>query len=163
SKMAELKEELTFVSYTSGTDYRELQKLLVEQKWKEADQITYFSILRACGREQEGWLADGDIKKIPRHDLYIINHLWSKYSEGHFSFTMQKSILHSQRSFEDFAVKIGWMKLISNHHKFFNYDDYTFSLEAPQGNFPCTAKLVGLGCRSTSGVTNRIKSFLTWY
>lgn len=163
SKLVDLTEELTLVSYISGTNYRILQKLLIEQKWREADQFTYSSILRACDREQEGWLADGDIKKIPRHDLYIINQLWSKHSEGHFSFAIQKNIWQSQRSFEDFAIKIGWMKLISNHHKFLNYDDYTFSLEAPQGNFPCTAKLVGLGYRSTSGITNRIKSFLTWY
>ncbi|MCW5317144.1 hypothetical protein GTQ43_26030 [Nostoc sp. KVJ3] len=74
--LSQLAAELTLVSHTSGIDYRKLQELLVEQKWQEADKETYSTILKICEREGEGWLDDGEIKKIPRHDLYIINKLW---------------------------------------------------------------------------------------
>nr|WP_181373915.1 GUN4 domain-containing protein [Nostoc commune] len=48
-----------------------MQEFLAEQKWQEADKETYSTMLKICEREEEGWLDDGEIKRFPRHDLYI--------------------------------------------------------------------------------------------
>ncbi|MBN3872276.1 GUN4 domain-containing protein [Nostoc sp. JL33] len=160
--LSQLAAELTLVSHTSGIDYRKLQELLAEQKWQEADKETYCTMLKICEREREGWLDDGEIKKFPRHDLYIINKLWVKYSEGRFGFSVQQGIWQAKRDSRHFAYKVGWLASLANN-EWVKYEEYIFSLDAPKGHFPSISRLVGLDSRNFGEVQHRVNIFLSRY
>ncbi|MEH1769870.1 GUN4 domain-containing protein [Nostoc sp.] len=160
--LSQLAAELTLVSHTSGIDYRKLQELLAEQKWQEADKETYSTMLKICEREEEGWLDDGEIKRFPRHDLYIINKLWVQYSEGKFGFSVQQRIWQAKKDYKRFAYKVGWLASLANN-EWVKYEEYTFSLDAPKGHFPSISRLVGLDSTNLGGVQHRVKIFLSRY
>lgn len=75
-----------------GINYEPLEKLLLEQNWREADRETATILLKILNREVDGWLRLEDIEKIPCRDLDTINQLWVEYSDGRFGFTVQKQI-----------------------------------------------------------------------
>ncbi|MHC5610735.1 MAG: GUN4 domain-containing protein [Nostoc sp.] len=160
--LSQLAEELTLVSHTSGIDYRKLQELLAEQKWQDADKETYSTMLKICEREEEGWLDDGEIKRFPRHDLYIINKLWVQYSEGKFGFSVQQRIWQAKKDCKRFAYKVGWLASLANND-WVKYEEYTFSLDAPKGHFPSISRLVGLDSTNLGGVQHQVKIFLSRY
>jgi|GEM_PF-2053979 len=161
-QISQLAAELTLVSHTSGIDYRKLQELLAEQKWKEADKETYSTMLKICEREGEGWLDNGEIKRFPRHDLYIINKLWVQYSEGKFGFSVQQRIWQAKKNCNHFAYKVGWLANLANS-EWIKYEEYIFSLDAPKGHFPSTSRLVGLGYKNVNELQHRLKVFLLRY
>jgi hypothetical protein len=75
-----------------GIDYRELEKLLKDKQWYEADQLTYKLMLKASEREKEGWINSDSIKNFPCEDLQTIDRLWLHYSNGLYGFSVQKDI-----------------------------------------------------------------------
>ncbi|MEH2078437.1 MAG: GUN4 domain-containing protein [Nostoc sp.] len=160
--LSQLTAELTLVSHTSGIDYRNLQELLAQQKWQDADKETYSTMLKICEREVEGFLDDGEIKKFPRHDLYIINKLWLQYSEARFGFSVQQRIWQVKKDSKRFAYKVGWLASLANN-EWIKYEEYTFSLDAPKGHFPSISRLVGLDSRNLREVEHRVKIFLSRY
>ncbi|MEH2086930.1 GUN4 domain-containing protein [Nostoc sp.] len=160
--LSQLAAELTLVSHTTGIDYRKLQQLLAEEKWKEADKETYSTMLKICEREGEGFLDSGEIQKFPRHDLYIINKLWVQYSEGRFGFSVQQSIWQAKKDSKRFAYKVGWLASLANH-EWIKYEEYTFTLDAPKGHFPSISRLVGLDSRNVGQVERRLNIFLSRY
>ncbi|MEI2580272.1 GUN4 domain-containing protein [Scytonema sp. PRP1] len=78
-----------------GVDYTRLRDLLAAGKWKEADEETFAVMLKASGRENDGWLDIESIKNFPCTDLRTIDQLWVKYSNGGFGFSVQKRIWES--------------------------------------------------------------------
>jgi flavin-binding protein dodecin len=46
----------TILRSARGIDYSELAELLKQQKWKEADKLTYKVMLEVANRSSEGWL-----------------------------------------------------------------------------------------------------------
>jgi hypothetical protein len=70
------------LSSEKGVDYTRLRDLLKAGKWKQADQETLAVMLKAAGREQEGWLDYESIENFPCTDLRTIDQLWVKYSNG---------------------------------------------------------------------------------
>ncbi|MBD2521460.1 GUN4 domain-containing protein [Nostoc sp. FACHB-133] len=160
--LSKLAAELTLVSHTSGIDYRKLQELLAEKKWQEADRETYFTMLKICDREEEGFLDSGEIQKFPRHDLYIINKLWVQYSEGRFGFSVQQGLWQAKKDCKRFAYKVGWLASLANS-EWVKYEEYTFSLDAPKGHFPSISRLVGLDSRNISALQRRLNIFLSRY
>ncbi|WP_066379206.1 MULTISPECIES: GUN4 domain-containing protein [unclassified Anabaena] len=161
-QLSELTAELTLVSHTSGVDYRQLQQLLAENRWQEADKETYLNLLKICNRQEEGWLDDDQIKKLPRHDIVMINNLWVKYSQGRFGFSIQKTLWEARKEYKHFAYRVGWLASLANS-EWVKYDDYTFNLDANKGHLPSTSRLVGLGCRNVGEVAHRLKVFLSRY
>lgn len=122
-------------------DYSQLDDLLKQGKWKEADQETSRLMLQVANRESEGWLDPESIKKISCTDLKEIDRLWVKYSEGHFGFSVQKSIIQKEEydlddlgDYRRFMVGIGWRK----NDLYIDYDDGQFSLRrtTPKGHLP---------------------------
>ena len=73
-----------------GIDYSELDKLLKNKQWYEADQLTDKLMLKASGREKEGWI--DNLQKFPCEDLQTIDRLWVHYSNGLYGFSVQKQI-----------------------------------------------------------------------
>lgn len=163
SQFSQLEAELTLISPNSGINYTKLRDLLAENKWQEADKETCLYMLRISDREDESWLDDGEIKKLSRHDLRIINNLWLKYSDGKFGFSVQKQIWQDSREdFKRFGDRVGWLiNLVDSEWR--RYENAIFSLDAPAGHFPYTVKIVGLGYRSTSEIPHRLKLFLKRY
>ncbi|MDJ1169706.1 serine/threonine-protein kinase [Roseofilum sp. BLCC_M154] len=131
-----------------GVDYTRLQRLLQQQRWKDADEETYRRMLEAVKREKEGWFREADLKNFPRTDLRTIDQLWVKYSKGRFGFSVQKQIwldlggklgAYDYGTFKKLGDRVGWRK----NGSWLNYSDYTFTTNALQGHLP--ADRVGLG------------------
>ncbi|HEY9711121.1 MAG TPA: GUN4 domain-containing protein, partial [Oculatellaceae cyanobacterium] len=102
-------------SSVNNTDCSKLQELLKAGQWEEADKETLAIMLRATNREQEGWLDLEHIKQIPDSELSTINRLWLNYSNGHFGFSVQKSLLQKvfNKSLFWFLWEVGWLKTLS--------------------------------------------------
>ncbi|WP_017318932.1 GUN4 domain-containing protein [Mastigocladopsis repens] len=133
-----LSQEQIPVLYTSTDelriDYTQLQDLLKLGEWKKADLLTLAVMLKVSGREKEGWLNDKSINNFPCTDLCMIDQLWVKYSNGNFSFSVQKRIWESvEQDYSKFGYLVGWLK-----NKYIYYDHLTFSANAPQGHLPAS-------------------------
>ena len=122
-----------------GIDYRNLEDLLKRQQWKEADIITFETMLRICDRH--GFLRVKDIDIFPCEDLQIIDQLWLNYSQEKFGFSIQKQIFdqldngqqYNDKLWDDFGLIIGWRK----DNKNIRYDRAIFDINAPRGHLPC--------------------------
>ncbi|MFM6210027.1 GUN4 domain-containing protein, partial [Planktothrix sp.] len=121
-----------------GINYDQLEQFLKAGNWKEADQETARKMLAVAGRTKEGWLDKDSINNFPGEDLRTIDQLWVKYSNGHFGFSVQKKIWQEvggkvKTSKEcQLGDRVGWRK----NSNWIDYDDLTFSLQAPVGHLP---------------------------
>lgn len=73
-------------------DYTKLEDLLVTQKWKEADKLTYHIMLTVAQRTQQRYLDDKSIKNFSCEDIHIIDRLWLTHSQFRFWFSVQKQV-----------------------------------------------------------------------
>ncbi|MEH1967173.1 GUN4 domain-containing protein [Nostoc sp.] len=139
------------LSSEKGVDYTRLRDLLKAGKWKEADGETLAVMLKASGREQEGWLDFKSIENFPCTDLRIIDQLWVGYSNGRFGFSVQKRIWESVgKDRDEFGDRVGWGKWrtvivdkwfglkqkTEKQIEWLKYSDFTFDRSAPKGHFP---------------------------
>lgn len=123
-----------------GIDYHPLQNLLKAGKWQEADRETARIMLEVAGREKQGWLDSIHIDNFPCQDFQTLDRLWLENSNGHFGFSVQKSIYESLGGKKDynaevwrnFSEKVGWRK---NGH-WLSYKDLNFNLTASEGHLP---------------------------
>ncbi|MDZ8080907.1 MAG: GUN4 domain-containing protein [Nostoc sp. DcaGUA01] len=116
-----------------GVDYTRLRDLLKAGNWKEADKETLAVMLKASGRESQGWLDSESINNFPCTDLRTIDQLWVKYSNGHFGFSVQKRIWESvEGDYEKFADRVGWLR----KERWIKYSELTFQTNSPQGHLP---------------------------
>ena len=123
----------------TGVDYtKKLQKLLEQNKWKEADTETAIIMLQMADRKRDESLGVEDVKKITAEDLRKIDELWLKYSNGKFGFSIQKKIYQSlsearennqNTRWDRFSEHVGWSQ--SGHLNLLNFD-----LTAPEGHLP---------------------------
>ncbi|MBW4632679.1 MAG: GUN4 domain-containing protein [Iphinoe sp. HA4291-MV1] len=117
--------------------YKRLHNFLKLGEWKEADQETFAVMLKASDREEEGWLDDESIDNFPCTDLYTIDQLWVKYSNGRFGFSVQKDILQSvDQDLEKFGDLVGWRQGMFWNKGWLVYRELTFDTNAPQGHLP---------------------------
>lgn len=72
--------------------YEKLRDLLLEGRWKEADQETNKLMSQASEKKVGERLTINDIEQFPCDDLKTINRLWLYYSSGKFGFSIQKKI-----------------------------------------------------------------------
>ncbi|VEP17045.1 Serine/threonine protein kinase [Hyella patelloides LEGE 07179] len=126
-------KELTLISQ-SGIDYTQLKDYLKAQKWQEANQITEKLLLKAAHQERKNWLERDDLKNLNCEDLYIIDRLWSYYSEERFGFSVQHSIWYNLeiKKYQYFGEQIGWYQ----EKKWLLIKHINFSLSAPKGHLP---------------------------
>ena len=116
-----------------GIDYTQLRDLLARKKWKEADEKTWNVLCQAIGRSSGYYLKNDDIRNLPCEDLWTIDKLWVKYSEGHFGFSAQKYIYEDAgEDYLSFCDRVGWPI-----HNPVNLDSVLkFNLKAPIGHLP---------------------------
>ncbi len=141
-------------SYTTSlcsvpkVDYQQLQSLLATGNWKAADRETLNLLLKAAGREKQGWLNIQSINEFPATDLGKLDRLWVEYSDGRFGLSVQKRIWENLGEQLDsdyekwckFCDRVGWY--VNNNWLF--YSDIIFSLSAPQGHFPAAGLIYTL-------------------
>ncbi|NET46146.1 GUN4 domain-containing protein [Okeania sp. SIO2B3] len=120
-----------------NVDYSKLRDFLANGEWKEADMETSRCMLKVAELEEQGYLDVKDIENFPCTDLRTIDQLWVKYSDGKFSFSVQKKIYQSlgrtkeynQQIWEKFGEKVGWRK----GDKWLSYDELTWSTHGATG------------------------------
>ena len=124
-----------------GVDYTPLENLLAAGDWQKADRETETVMIKASGREQDGWLSEEDLDMFPCEDLDIIDQLWVQYSNGRFGFSTQKRIWESIEGtnkdedveiWKQFGDRVGWRV----NNSWIGYRNLTFSLDAPEGHLP---------------------------
>ena len=86
------KSKVPQLRSAKGIDYRELEQLLEDKKWYEADQLTYRLMLKVSEREKEEWMDLDSIRNFTCKDLQTIDNLWIHYSNGLYGFSIQKKI-----------------------------------------------------------------------
>ncbi|MEG4231994.1 serine/threonine-protein kinase [Microcoleus sp. Pol11C3] len=132
-----------------GVDYRQLDRLLASEKWKEADRETARVMLKVAGEKEDGCLNNEHIDNFPCEDLRTIDQLWVKYSNERFGFSVQKRIYQSlggtrefdSKIWEAFKDRLGW-RVNSNQ---LHYIDIKFNTKAPEGHLPARGRK-GLAC-----------------
>ena len=124
--------------------YGKLRDLLAAGKWKEADLETTKVMIEITGKPELDEITPEDLKKFPCNAIMVINQLWQKYSNNRFGFSVQLRFYQSlggnmdtiRAQQNDFlqrtGEKIGWRK----NGKPVEYDDFDFSLDAPEGGLP---------------------------
>jgi hypothetical protein len=127
------------LSSDRGINYTQLQYLLQSGQWQAADQETTARMCEVMGRQNEGWLRSSNIKQFPSTDLRTIDHLWVKYSDGKFGFSVQKKIWqqcnHPARwKWEMFAEEVGWKS--ETLWKTFTHNELALFKNAPKGYLP---------------------------
>lgn len=123
-----------------GIDYTQLEKLLANQQWQDADLETRKLMLQAVNRLEVGWFRAEDLQNFPRTDLLAIDRLWNQASNGRFGFQVQariwQEIQHCGGSNytwkSSFADRLQWRSGgVSKPYPMLN-----FTLEAPEGHLP---------------------------
>lgn len=124
-----------------GIDYTRLKSLLAGKQWRDSDIETKNIMLKIANREIEGMLTTIDMENFPYQDLRIIEQLWSKYSYGHFGFSVQKKIwervgeIAKDNKYQLMGTMVGWY----SNGKWIHPTNLKFSLDAPFGHLPALA------------------------
>ncbi len=125
-------------------DYQPLQDLLIRQDWQAADSLTRQTLCELAGEAaiQRKWLYFTEVEQFPVADLHTLNSLWWVYSEGKFSFSVQRRIwLSVEKNFVKLWPIIGWKK--DNNWTQYPHE-FTWNLSAPVGHLPLLNQLRGV-------------------
>jgi len=125
---------------TQGSKYQQLEDLLKNQQWREADQETYRLMITTVGKENGQWFGRGDLENFPCDDLQTLDQLWVNYSNGKWGFSAQKQIWQQCGSpldysylWDKFGARVGWRK----DGGWVSYDDLTYDLnKSIKGELP---------------------------
>ncbi|WP_318780879.1 caspase, EACC1-associated type [Dendronalium phyllosphericum] len=149
------------LSSEKGIDYTKLRDLLKAGQWKQADYETYLVMLQVVGREKDDWIREKELLNFPCTDLRTIDHLWVKYSNGRFGFSVQKEIYlsvggkpdgkYDEEAWEKLGDRVGWRNGIT----WIDYDKVTFETSAPSGHLPANGGGRGVVSR-VSSLTSRL-------
>ncbi len=125
-------------------NYEDLQLMLVEQKFEEADRLTSSYLRKLAGKlaEKRGYVFYSEVNNMSGKDLQTIDRLWTIYSTGKFGFSIQAKILKSVgKKYELLWPKIGWKK----EGLWTRYPgSFCWSLKAPDGHMPLINQLRGV-------------------
>jgi hypothetical protein len=125
---------------------------------KKADEQTRKLVLQAANRS-ESWLRYEDIQYLACEDLFIIDRLWTIYSQGRFGFSVQKRIWESlgakksdRGRCKEFSDRVGWHEqetVTDNYYDILKLytikrrKDIPCGLNAPEGNLPSICEFGG--------------------
>lgn len=119
--------------------YHDLETLLSEEEWQAADLVTFKLMLAAADRGRAGWLDADAIAQFPCAVLHEIDQRWTRYSSGHFGFSVQHDLYVHEAQRNAFALSrtVEWTAVKARPFGFFKFYDFLeFSLDAPRGQFP---------------------------
>lgn len=125
-------------------DYTELQRLLAQQKFQEADLLTIQKLCELAGDSAvlRKWLYFTEVENFSTTDLQTIDALWLAHSDYRYGFSVQRQIwMSSGKKWEKLWEKIGW----KSGYTWTRYPDgFTWSLNAPKGHLPLSNQLRGV-------------------
>ncbi len=152
------KSSISLIS-AKGIDYHELEKLLIANEWRKADELTSRLLLQAIGRVKKRLLNIEDIKNFPREDFHTIDQLWLHYSNGKFGFSVQIGLWlrcggqvdrYDYEVWQKFASKVGWYN--SQNSTWRTYSQFMRSTKNAQNaclaSLPCIYTVLGLKGRN---------------
>lgn len=125
--------------------YSPLRDLLKAGNFKAADQETARVLLEISGEDRQS-LTPEDIKKFSCSTISIIDRLWRQYSNDRFGFSIQLKIYQELGGTREsliaqeigllvkFGDHVGWR--VDGQWRGSSYEEWDFSLSAPQGSFP---------------------------
>jgi len=92
--MAEFPDGLVCPQSDKSVDYSDLQMLLVQQKYEQADKLTNQKLCELAGESavERKWVYFTEVDQIPVIDLQAIDLMWGLYSEGKFGWSKQKEL-----------------------------------------------------------------------
>lgn len=158
---------VTESTFNSNPEYAQLKFLLMRKRWREADCKTAALMLGISGREKKGFMRVADIEKFPEADIKIIENLWTTYSQGKFSFTVQTRIWQKIGGNSEpdwnawcrFGKCLGWFE----KENWLSWNDITFSIDAPPGHLPRGGAYMGwglgdfwIGCPILTAMTSKL-------
>jgi hypothetical protein len=124
--------------------FRRLQELLAAGDWRQADRETIQVILSVTKAPDLESISPNDVRQFPCNELYVIDRLWTNYSQGRFGFSVQAQLYQSVGGslettiaqdysvIERFGDRVGW-RVNGNWQK---CDDLDYTLNAPIGCHP---------------------------
>lgn len=127
--------------------YAPIKELLKAKEWKKADEETYRMMTQKVGKEGIQMLVRSDFEVFPLEDLYVVNALWEKYSDGKFGFRRQKEIwgdsggkIGERRLAPviEFWQAVGWVSEGELSEIELNEINYQSSEDIPDGHLPTT-------------------------
>ncbi|MEA5578488.1 serine/threonine-protein kinase [Anabaena sp. UHCC 0451] len=129
-----IKQPVNTLHSAAGVDYKRLENFLKYKKWQKADQETWEVMRQVLSKV---YLSNSDLESFPCEDLQIIDHLWTKYSQGHFGFSVQVEIYEScGRDYPQFCATVGWdinKSSSSTPNLFFSW---SINRSVPKGHLP---------------------------
>nr|QCI05446.1 hypothetical protein [Crouania attenuata] len=135
---------LIHLPYNLKLNYNQLQHLLMNRQFQEADKLTQEHLCELAGLKRTSkrqWLYFTDIPLLPSEDLFMIDLLWKTYSKEKFGFSIQRSIwLSNECNWDILWEKIGWSK---NGNMCRYPMEFIWGTEAPKGHLPLFNQLRG--------------------
>lgn len=126
------------------TTYCELQLALLTGDLQEADRLTSVQLRRLAGSaaEDRGYVYFSEVPAMPEADLSFIDAAWWFYSNGRFSFRVQRQLLERLGwRWEELWPRIGWKQ----DGVWTRYPGaFTWSHDAPDGHMPLVNQLRGV-------------------
>lgn len=146
-----------------------LQALLQQQRWEEADSETQAIMLEMCQRKKEGFLRGEDLDKIDCSHWWIINNLWRTYSKDRFGLSIQAEIWRSvggtSKPDWDAWCRFGKMTGWCVEDDWLYWNEVQFDLDVPRGHLPRNGAWMGwglgdfwIGCRMLSAIVQKLES-----
>ncbi|MFM7405558.1 MAG: protein kinase domain-containing protein [Cuspidothrix sp.] len=127
------KTEITSLRSNMGLDYTRLRDFLTWKQWQKADEETWDLMCQVLSKRKNSYLSYSDLQTLPCQDFQIIDQLWTKYSQGHFGFSIQVQIYHTcDGDYGQFCSQVGWYLPYSTSAR----QKLTFKLSAPTGHLP---------------------------
>ncbi|MFM6008378.1 MAG: protein kinase domain-containing protein [Sphaerospermopsis kisseleviana] len=121
----------------AGVNYKRLEKLLKFKQWQKADDETWTVLRQALSKPVGKYLFNSDLEHLPSEDLQIIDHLWTKYSQGHFGFSVQIEIYEScGQDYPRFCAAVGWDLTKSSSYNQNLVFPWPAPKTFPKGNLP---------------------------
>ncbi|NCO76378.1 MAG: GUN4 domain-containing protein [Cyanobacteria bacterium] len=127
-----------------NVDFNDLQQLLINQKYQEADALTRVKLCELVGKTaiERKWVYFTEIEKISIADLQLIDVLWQVYSEGKFGYKIQRQMwLSLGKNYPQLWEKLQWKA----GNKWTKYpQEFIWDLSAPTGHLPLSNQLRGV-------------------
>ena len=144
------RRPVNIISPQTGIDYTNLQNLLSQKKWLEADRQTKKTISNVFEtikrKNNTSFIELRTLADRACNDIYTIDFLWRKFSGDRYGLQLQQNIwndLNKEGNFSitvwrSFATEIGWKEGdINSAEGYILYEKLNFEPQsAPQGHLP---------------------------
>lgn len=130
----------------SGVDYGDLQMLLVQQDYQEADKLTNQKLCLLAGESaaERKWVYFTEVSQFPVIDLQAIDIMWGLYSEDKFGWSKQRDLwMRLGQDWERLWLQLHWKSADGIWTRYPNEFDWDLE-SAPPAHLPLSNQLRGV-------------------